>query len=148
MSGRDDLIQRAKERAETPPTPEEWGYRIQIEEGESFVGRWHIETADEDNNNRAIYLFWDESGEPCFHRHYASLARELTREQPSLGATIVVSRSENYKTQYDDEVETSGQSYGVASKSNDDPLPGEPTTTGETPAKSSAQLADDEEFPF
>jgi hypothetical protein len=147
MSDRDDLIQRAKERAETPPTPEEWGYRIQIEEGGSFAGRWHTETVDEDNNNRPIYLFWDEDGEACFHRHYASLERELAREQPATGATIVVARSENYKTQYDDEGEKTGQSYGVSSEPNDAPLPGEPLA-GEAPAKGSAQLADDEEFPF
>jgi hypothetical protein len=144
VSGRDDLIARAKERAETPPTPEEWGYRVQIEEGESFVGRWHTETVDEDNNNRPIYLFWDESGEPCFSRHYASLERELKREDPAVGATVVVYRGDNYKTQYDDEGESSGQSYGVTSEPNDDPLPG---PSGEA-KPADAQLADGGEFPF
>jgi hypothetical protein len=91
-TARDDLISRAKERAESPPTPEEWGYRIVLGEGESFVGRWRDRTVDEDNNDRPIYLFWDDAGEWCFSRHYASLERELTREDPAIGATVVIYR--------------------------------------------------------
>ena len=144
-SARDDLISRAKERAETPPTPEEWGYRIAIDEGKSFVGRWRDETKDEENNDRPIYLFWDDDGEPCFSRHYASLERELKREDPAVGATVVIYRGDNYKTQYDDEGEASGQSYGVTTEPNDDPLPGEPPAAA-APAKGNAQLADDEDF--
>ena len=142
-TARDDLISRAKERAETPPTPEEWGYRIALDEGESFVGRWRDRTIDEDNNDRPIYLFWDESGEPCFSRHYTSLEREINRENPAPGATVVIYRGDNYKTQYDDEGEKSGQSYGGTVEPNDDPLPGEGAAS---PAKGSSQLADDEDF--
>jgi hypothetical protein len=46
---RDDLIAKAKERAETPPVPEEWGFRIVLNEGDSFVGRWRGKTQDPDN---------------------------------------------------------------------------------------------------
>jgi hypothetical protein len=144
-TARDDLISRARERAEAPPIPEEWGYRIALEEGESFVGRWRDRTVDEDND-RPIYLFWDESGEPCFSRHYASLERELNREDPAVGATVVIYRGDNYKTQYDDEAEKSGQSYGVTVEPNDDPLPDEPPAAAAASAKGSTQLADDEDF--
>ena len=136
-SGRDDLIARAKTRAESPATPEEWGYRVTLDEGESFVGRWRGRTVDEDNENRSIYLFWDESGEQCFSRQYASLERELDRENPADGATVVVYRADNYKTQHDDEGEASGQSYGVTTEPNDNPLPG-----------AAAAAADDEDFPY
>jgi hypothetical protein len=142
MADRDQMLQAAKERAETPPTPEEWGSRIALEEGESFVGRWRDRTVDEDNNDRPIYLFWDDDGELCFSRHYASLERELKREDPAVGATVVIYRGDNYKTQYDDEGETSGQSYGVTSEPSDAPLPGEPLATREAPT---GQLADDED---
>ena len=147
MSGRDELIARAKERAETTPTPEEWGYRITLEEGESFVGRWRGQTVDEDNSNRSIYLFWDESSEWCFSRSYASLDRELDREQPAIGATVVIYRGDNYKTQYDDEGEASGQSFGVTVEPNDDLLPGEPVPS-ETASSADTQLADDEDLGF
>jgi hypothetical protein len=53
---------------------------------------------------------------------------------------------DNYKTQYDDEDEASGQSYGVTTEPNDDPLPGEPPAAAEESAKGSSQLADDEDF--
>lgn len=136
-SGRDELIARAKERAEGTPTPEEWGYRITLEEGESFVGSWKDRTVDEDHDDRPVYLFLDEAGEDCFSRHYASLERELTREDPAPGDTVVIYRAENYKTRFDDEGEASGQSYGVTTEPKGDPPPGAP-----------AAAADDENFPY
>jgi hypothetical protein len=144
----DDLIARAKERAEGPPVPEEWGYRVTLEEGESFVGRWRERTVDVDNEDRPIYLLWDAEGAECFSRHYASLERELTREDPTTGATVVIYRAENYKTQYDDEGEQSGQSYGVTTEPNDAPLPDEPPAATDAPAKAGGQAADDEDFPY
>jgi hypothetical protein len=141
VSERDELIAAAKARAEAPPAPEEWGYRVALEEEETFVGRWRGETVDEDNENRRIFLVWDEAGEPAFFRYYASLGRELDREHPSVGDTVVIYRAGNYKTQYDDEGERSGQSYGVTTALNDAPLPGEA-------ALGSGQLSDDEDVPF
>jgi hypothetical protein len=35
---RDELIARAKERTEPPPTPEEWGYRTALAPGEHILG--------------------------------------------------------------------------------------------------------------
>ena len=37
-TGRDELIARAQDRAETKPSPEEWDYRVVLNEGETFVG--------------------------------------------------------------------------------------------------------------
>jgi hypothetical protein len=145
MSGRDELIARAKERAETAPTPEEWGYRVQLDENDVFAGRWRGETTDPDNDDRRIFLFWDEDGELCFHRFYAALGREVDRVQPTVGDTVVVARGNNYRSQYDDPGEETGQSYGLEAEPCSDPLPGEAQAAA---ARGSAQLADDEEFPF
>jgi hypothetical protein len=142
MSGKDELIARAQERSETPPTPEEWGYRVSLEERESFYGRWRGETTDPDNDDRRIFLLWDEDDEPCFHRFYAALGREVDRVQPSVGDTVAISRGANYRSQYDDPGEETGQSYGLEAEPCADPLPSEST---ETP---SGQLAAGEEFPF
>lgn len=119
MTGRpDDLIARAKERAEATPIPDGWGYRIVLEEGEAFVGRWRGQTTDEANENRQIFLFWDEAGEQCFSRTYAALAREIDRAQPTRGCTIVVFRGDDYTTG-----QGSGYSFGVETEPNDAPLP-------------------------
>ena len=37
---RDDLIARAEEDEQTPLVDPTWGYRISLEPGETFVGRW------------------------------------------------------------------------------------------------------------
>jgi hypothetical protein len=138
---RDDLISRAMGRAEAPPTPEEWGQRITLNEGDAFVGRWRGEAIDEDNDDRRVYLLWDEDGQPCYHRSYAALDREIDRIQPQPGETVAIARSNDYRTQYDAEGETSGQSYGAEKEPNADPPPS-------GPASGSAQLAADDEFPY
>jgi hypothetical protein len=70
------------------------------------------------------------------------------REDPAVGATVVIYRGDNYKTQYDDELEKSGQSYGVTVEPNDDPLPGGQPSAAASPRKGSGQLGDDEDMPF
>jgi hypothetical protein len=148
VSSRDDLVARAQERAEAPPTPAEWGYRVALNESESFTARWRGETTDPDNDDRRVFLFWDDAGEPCFHRYYAALGREVDRVNPKVGDIIAIFRGDNYKSQFDDPGEETGQSYGLEAEPSSDPLPGEPPAATEAPAKSSGQLADDEEFPY
>jgi hypothetical protein len=75
----DKLIAGAKVRAEASPVPEEWGYRITLDEGEHFAGRWRGEAVDELNETRRIFLFWDQDDERCFSRTYAVLARSKSR---------------------------------------------------------------------
>jgi hypothetical protein len=136
MSARDELIRRAQERATSLPTPEEWGYRVVLDEGDAFVGRWRGKTTDPDNADRRVFLCWDEDGGSCFHRLYASLGREIDRVRPGTGDTIVIARSANYKTQFDEGDEKSGQSYGVEKQPCSDPLPKGPPAAAE------------DEFPF
>jgi hypothetical protein len=120
---RDDLIARAQERADAPPTPEGWGYRIVLEEGDAFVGRWRGETTDADNEDRRIYLFWDEDGGLCFSRTYAALEREIDRARPQVGATVALVRGKDYAGQ-----QGTGYSFGVETEPNDDPLPDDGAT--------------------
>jgi hypothetical protein len=113
-----DLLSRTKERAEASPVPEEWGYRVQLDEGEHFIGRWRGETIDEANENRRIFLLWDEDCEPCFSRFYAALGREIDRAGPSVGDTIVVFRGKDYIGK-----EGTGYAFGVETEPNEAPLP-------------------------
>ena len=115
----DELIARARERAETSPVPEEWGYRIKLEEGDHFAGRWRGETVDDKNTDddgkpKRIFLFWDGDDAACFSRTYAALAREIDRVQPTIGCTIVIYRGGDYVGQ-----QGAGDSFGVATEPNE-----------------------------
>jgi hypothetical protein len=121
--GWDELEQRARTSAESGGTPAEWGLRIDLEVGETFRGRDRGGWVE--GGKSGAYLLWDLDGVERFIWSCASLAREYDRELPSLGADVVISRSENYRTKYDDEDgEPTGLSYGVATRANDSPLPG------------------------
>jgi hypothetical protein len=114
----DDLIARAKERAESAPIPEDWGYRIQLEPDDSFVGRWRGETVDEAHDDRRIFLFWDRDDQLCFSRSYAALNREIDAAAPTVGCTVVIVRGEDYVGQ-----QGTGYAFGVVVEPNDEPLP-------------------------
>jgi hypothetical protein len=105
----DGLVARAKERAEGSPVPEEFGYRLVLNEHEHFVGRWRGETIDEANGDRAVYLLWDADDQPCFSRHYAALGREIARVNPQV----------DYATDHPNP----GHSYGVETEPNEAELP-------------------------
>jgi hypothetical protein len=113
-----ELIARAKERAESSPTLGSWGYRIALDPQDVFVGRWRGETTDEDNDDRRIFLFWDQDGQPCFSRFYAALGREIDRASPSLGDRIAVYRGDDYNSS-----QGTGFAFGVECEPNDDPVP-------------------------
>lgn len=134
MSDRDQLIAAATERADTTPIPPDWGYRIQLDPGDSIVARWRGETVDEANENRRIFLLWDEDSQPCFSRFYAALGREIDQAAPELGCTIVIVRGDDYVGQ-----QGTGYSFGVIVEPNDEPLP-------ETAASDPA--TDDGDIPF
>jgi len=124
MTDHDDLVTRAKERAESKAIPDEWGYRVALEEEEAFLGRWRGDAVDEANDDRPIHLLWDEEGQLCFSRHYAALERELERCRPlELGSTIVIARGANYMTRYDDPGEASGHTFGEIVEPSTEPLP-------------------------
>jgi hypothetical protein len=118
VNGRDELIARAQDRASAPAVDESWGYRIKLEQGEAFVGRWRGETVDEDHDGRRVFLFWDETGHRCFSRSYAALDREIDAVTPTPGSTVVVARGNDYSGE-----KGTGFSFGVIVEPNDAPLP-------------------------
>jgi hypothetical protein len=114
----DDLIARARERAEASPIPDEWGYRVALDEGEHFLGRWRGETTDE-GNGRRVYLLWDEDGGRCFSRDYTALGREVDRARPETGDRVVIFRGLDYIGQGGNP----GYSFGLEKEPFSDPLP-------------------------
>jgi hypothetical protein len=140
--GFDGLVARAKESSEGPVTPDSWGELVEIEVGESFIGRYRGSDTAKGFKSSA-YLLWDMAGDLRFIFACARLDKELMRESPEIGATVAIFRSENYESQYDcaEGREPTGLAYGVASEPNPAPLPAEPTDQP-------GQLGPDDELPF
>jgi hypothetical protein len=124
MSERDDLVAKAKARADAGGLDESWGELVDLDEDESFVGRYRGLTADP-QNDRPIHLFWGENGELRWSRSYAALDRELEEARPQIGDRIVVYRGRNYKTAFDGDEGPKGRSFGVVCEPTDEPPPAE-----------------------
>jgi hypothetical protein len=118
VSSRGELARRAQERAEAPAWPDEWGYRVTLGEGSTFVGRWRGQAAD--TQDRAVFLLVDEDEQECFMRSYAALVREIQRVTPGLGDRIAIARGADYQSQHG----TPGFSFGVEVEPCEDPVPG------------------------
>lgn len=118
--GWDDLLARARDRAaQTAATPDEWGYRVQLEPGDTFVGRWCGETTDLGNDGRRVFLLWDSDGEACYSRFYAALGREVDQARPTVGDTVAIARGNDYVSAHG-----TGYSFGLVVEPNGAPLPG------------------------
>lgn len=131
-----DLHVRAKSAAESSGgvVAEFWGELIEIEVGGDFSGRYR---GHDEGGRSGAHLFWDDEGEERFIWGSYRLDQEFEREQPAVGAQVVIYRSSNYKTRFDKEGEATGLSYGIATEPSADPLPGNP-----------ASSATDEGIPF
>lgn len=114
------IEERALAKAEEGPGGGEWGYRVTLEVGETFVGRYRGETVATggDYGDQTLYLLWDKDGAKCYMRGHASLKRQFEEASPSIGATVGIARSKDYQSG-----ENTGYSYGVVADPNDDPLP-------------------------
>jgi hypothetical protein len=137
MSGDyDELIARARTRSEGSSfdIPASWGESIDVDENESFVGRYRGRT--EGPRGEAIFLFWDEEEQLRFSWHRFRLEQEMERLSPTVGDTVVIFRGENYKTRFDDDGEASGYAFGVETEPNSAPLP------------NGSEGTDDDELPF
>jgi hypothetical protein len=113
------LEERAKQAAESGAIPASWGESIEIEVGDSFRGRFR---GHDDGGRSGAWLFWDTAGDERFLWGSYRLDREFERESVPIGAKVVVYRAENYSSQYDDEGEATGLSYGIAWEESSDPL--------------------------
>jgi hypothetical protein len=126
-TSREDLLGRARERAEGASVPETWGTLLELEEdGGSFVGRYLGDAVDERwDPPRRVFLFTDEEGEACYMPSRYRLEQEIGRVEP--GATVAIYRGEDYTTKDG----RSGHSYGV-----------------ETASGEAGSSADDSDIPF
>jgi hypothetical protein len=118
---RDDLVGQARDAAHRAGVPEDWGEVIEISVGDHFIGRHR---GFGEGGRSGAWLYWDESGDERFLWNCYRLEQEYKREDPSLGDTIVVFRDENYHSQYDDDGDATGLSYGIAKELNEAPVPG------------------------
>jgi hypothetical protein len=123
MSGGDwdELLDEAREAAESGGVPASAGELIEIGPGEAFTGRHRGQ--EPEWGKSGAYLAWDDDDEPRFLWGCYSLDREFKREQPAVGARIAIWRGPNYKSRYDDEGEATGLRYGLACEPCPDPLP-------------------------
>jgi hypothetical protein len=128
QSSKADLLRQAQQRSEGASADPSWGELLELEEdGGSFVGRFRGEALDERfDPPRKIFLFLSEEGEAVYMPGRFRLEQEM--EGVAVGDDVGVFRGPNYTTAAGNE----GHSYGVASQSNEEPLP-EPSLPGEVP---------------
>jgi hypothetical protein len=119
----EDLLRLAMQNAESSGVPESAGEQIVLAVGEDFSGRHRGREADWGMGQYGAWLAWDDDGEPRFIWGCYRLNEEYEREQPAIGNRIGIHRAANYKTRFDDDGESSGLNYGLATEPCDDPLP-------------------------
>jgi hypothetical protein len=134
----DDMNERALAQANAGPDSGENGYRIHLDVGQTFQGRYRGETVDA-QFDRAIFLFWDRDDQTCYMREYASLRRRIDQATPSPGDVVVIARGDDYTS-----ANGTGYSFGVMVVTSDDPLPvGEPVPAQATPTQTTIDDEDD-----
>jgi hypothetical protein len=115
-----DPFEEARRRAEKPAIPPDWGFRVSLEPGDRWEGTWRGEAADEEHDHRRIFLFRDLDGASCWHRTYASLARQIDKALQAgvlvPGARVYLVRREDYATGQGNP----GHSYGLAVRPSSD----------------------------
>jgi hypothetical protein len=115
------LSDRARENAAENDAGE-WGYRVELDVGASFEGRYRGETTTtSDYGEQRVFLFWDRDGALCFMYGKTRLARKLDSLQPNEGDSIAIAR-------IDDELSQGRRifRFGVAVEPNFDALPTPP----------------------
>lgn len=115
----DDLLREAREAA-AESDGGGWGYRVTLDEGGAFRGRFRgQETTDGMNGPQPVYLLWDRDGALCFmYGSHKRLIREMGGANPEVGYDIAIVRG--------DDVMANGRiafSYGVRVRPNFDALP-------------------------
>lgn len=143
----DELLEQTRRRLQELESRQEddevdWGERIELEPGDSFVGRWKGETEGRTKDGGAftVYLFWDRDGKRRFMFQTARLGWEIRDLVPAVGDEIAVVRGTDLPAQSG---KNPTQRYAVRARPCSDPLP----ETGKA-EESGDQLGDDDEFPF
>jgi hypothetical protein len=125
MSDHDDLLSRARARAESSRTPDDWGSQMETAENSGGRLRFRGETVDEfrhdhEGNPRRIFLWWDEDGNLVWTPPWYQLVQEVERIRPQVGDTVGFWRGADYQTKNGGP----GFSFGLEKESNDEPPQG------------------------
>ena len=131
------LADRAKRNA-SEREGGEWGYRVALEVGETFEGRYRgteLATGG-DYGDQTLFLFWDRDGASCYMRGHASLVRKVESAEPGIGDTVAVFRADDYQS-----AGGTGYTYGIAAEPCDDPIPDSPEFDVDEPSSSSTTPA-------
>lgn len=142
----DELLEQTRRRLQELESRQEddevdWGERVELEPGDSFVGRWKGETEGRTKEGGAftVYLFWGRDGKRRFMFQTARLGWEIRDLQPAIGDEVAVVRGSDLPAQSG---KNPTQRYAVRARPCSDPLP------EAEKADESAQLAAGDEFPF
>jgi hypothetical protein len=116
------LAERAQANA-SERDDSEWGYKLTLDPGATFEGRWRGETmaTGGEYGNQRVFLFWDRDGALCFMYGKARLARKVDSQLPAEGDSVAVFRG-------DDEFSNGRtiHTYGLAVEPSTEPLPEPP----------------------
>jgi hypothetical protein len=149
MSNGNELLTEARLRLQElekqqPDDEIDWGERIELEPGDSFVGRWRGDTTgrSKDGGTFTVYLFWDRDGSHRFMFSTTRLSWEIDDLKPTVGDEIAVVRGTDLPAQSG---KNPTQRYAVRTRPSSDPLPG---ATGGSTEGEAQQLTVDEDIPF
>ena len=119
----DDLLNQARENASERPDAD-WGERVTLEPGDSFLGRWRGQTSTaSEYGEQPVYLLWDREGvERFLYGGRATLDRKIEQLAPGEGDEIAIYRESNETTDKGRTVHR----YGVASQMTMEELPSGP----------------------
>jgi hypothetical protein len=119
----------------------DWGERVELKPGDSFVGRWkgEAEGRNKDGGTFTVYLFWDRDGKRRSMFQTTRLAWEIRDLGPAVGDEVAVVRGTDLPAQSG---KNPMQRYAVRARPCSDPLPetAQPDEGG--------QLAVDDGIPF
>lgn len=122
------LAERAKQNA-TERDDSEWGYRLVLDPGATFEGRWRGETlwTGGEYGEQRIFLLYDRDGAYCYLGSKARLARKVDSLAPQPGDDVAIFRG-------DDEFSNGRtiHTYGLAVEANSEPLPEAPAEPVQT----------------
>src|SRR5262245_13765220 len=93
----DDLLNEARERAAQEDAGG-WGYRVTLDEGASFQGRFRGQetTSSPEYGDQPVFLFWDGDGATCFmYGSHRRLLREMERAAPDVGYDVAIVRGDD-----------------------------------------------------
>jgi hypothetical protein len=124
--GWEELLSEARARLTEPEGQGggELGDRVELDEGEHFLGRWRGTGV---MNTRAgeqleVFTLWDQDDRPRFHYRNTNLVEEIAAANPSIGDEIVIVRGNDVAFEKQGERRTMKR-FAVRARPSTKPLP-------------------------